>query len=219
MTTGVGRFKRRDKAAKGAGHPVLFGLPEAWTFDDFPDGGGYPIGFLERASRVMGIRDPADVLHVCSGSMRTGLTVDVRESRAPRVVADGAQLPFRADTFEWVLADPPYSEEYAANLYDTAAFYPSPHVLVMECLRVLRPGGRLGFMHHMVPKFTRPGRLLKVYGISQGPGYNIRAWTVMTKDQELRALFSAPAGPQGPPPKSSACGASAPREGTDEGPR
>jgi hypothetical protein len=201
---GVLRFKRRDKAAQGAGHPVLFGVPEAWRYDDFPDGGGYPIGFLERASRILGISDPTAVLHVCSGSVRTGLTVDVRETRRPRVVADGVWLPFRDDAFQWVLADPPYSQEYAANLYGTAEHYPSPHVLAMECLRVLKPGGRLGFMHHMVPKFTRPGRLLKVYGISQGPGYNIRAWTVMTKDHQLDALPLAAAPGASPAPRDRA---------------
>ena len=177
----VENFKRPEAKGKGKGHPLMFGMPEAEYFGDFPDGGGYPKGFLRRAFEVLEVTDPSKVLHVCSGSMTVGIRVDIRPGMNPSVVADGRSLPFADNTFQWVLADPPYSQEYAENLYGTGAVYPSPHVLVNECLRVLAPSGRLGFMHHIVPKFTRPGRLLKVYAITQGVGYNIRAWSVLTK--------------------------------------
>ncbi len=175
-------FKQKDRNAKGQGHPIMFGLPEAEHFGPFPEGGGYPKSFLKRAYEILGVTDSEKVLHVCSGSMCIGVRVDVRPETSPTVVADARHLPFPDNSFEWVMADPPYSREYAENLYGTGSVYPDPGVLVAECLRVLRPGGRLGFMHHVVPKFKRPGRLLKVYAISQGPGYNIRAWTVLTKD-------------------------------------
>lgn len=178
----VATFKQRDKNAKGRGHPVMFGMPEAEFFGAFPDGGGYPIGFLKRAFTILGVTDPAQVLHVCSGSMRIGVRVDIRPEMEPTVVADARALPFPEASFEWVMADPPYSREYAANLYGTGDVYPDPHQLAQECLRVLKPGGRMGFMHHIVPKFKRPGRLLNVYTITQGPGYNVRAWSVFTRD-------------------------------------
>ena len=176
--------KRPDKG-KGNGHPVMFGMPEAEFFGPFPDGGGYPLGFLRRAFEVMGVTSPANVLHICSGSMRYGVRVDIRHSLTPTVCADACHLPFRNNSFSWVLADPPYSREYAHNLYGTGEHYPDPHQLVDECLRVVCPGGRVGFMHHIVPKFHKPGRLLKVYAISQGVGYNIRAWSVLTKDDPV----------------------------------
>lgn len=177
----VQTHKQGDRRTAGTGHPIMFGLPEAEFFGDFPDGGGYPRGFLKRAFSILGVTDPTQVLHVCSGSMRVGVRVDVRPAMSPTVVADARYLPFRDNSFQWIMADPPYSAEYAENLYGVGASYPNPHSLVNECLRVLRFGGRLGFMHHMVPKFHRPGRVLTVYGITQGPGYNIRAWTVLTK--------------------------------------
>ncbi len=176
--------KQRDRRTKGAGHPVMFGLPEAEFFGPFPDGGGYPTRFLGRAFDILGVTEPRSVLHVCSGSMKLGMCVDIRPHLRPSIVADCRRLPFRDDTFEWIMADPPYSREYAENLYSTGSVYPDPHALMAECLRVLKPGGKLGFMHHIVPKFSRPGRLLKVYTITQGPGYNVRAWTVMTKDAQ-----------------------------------
>jgi hypothetical protein len=177
-----GNRKALDKYAKGKGHPILFGMPEAEMYSDFPEGGGYPKGFLYRAMTIMAVEDPTKVLHVCSGSVRFGITVDIRPEKRPTIVANGVALPFRDGTFRWVLADPPYTEDHAENLYGTGAVYPSPHTLAQECMRVLAPGGYLGFMHHMVPKMKRPGRLLKVYTITQGMGYNVRAWSLFTKE-------------------------------------
>ena len=176
----VQKFKQSDKG-KGKGHPILFGMPLAEHFGPFPEGGGYPLGFLERAYEILRVTAPQRVLHVCSGSMLTGVRVDIRPSTNPTVVADVLHLPFRDETFQWVMADPPYSREYAENLYGTGEMYPDPHQLCEECLRVLKPAGMLGFFHHIVPKFRKPGHLIKVYGITQGIGYNIRAWSVLSK--------------------------------------
>ena len=178
------RYKQPDNRTKGRGHPIMFGMPEAEHFGEFPEGGGYPLGFLARAYDILGVTDPHRVLHVCSGSMRIGTRVDIRPETNPTVVADALALPFGDNSFEWVMADPPYNREYAQNLYGTSECYPDPHRLVNECLRVLLPGGKMGFMHHIIPKFHKPGKILKVYAISQGPGYNIRAWSVFTKVAE-----------------------------------
>lgn len=174
-------YKQKDRGCKGEGHPIMFGFKEAEHFDPFPDGGGYPKRFLKLAYERMGVTNPARVLHVCSGSMRSGVTVDIRQSRNPSVVANGIHLPFFDDYFRWVLVDPPYSREYAENLYGTGAVYPAPGTLLREAIRVCRIGGFVGFMHFCVPKFQRPAKLLAVYGITQGPGYNIRAWSLFTK--------------------------------------
>lgn len=172
--------KQPEPKAKGRGHPVLFGLPESEYYTDFPEGGGYPIGLLARAYRIMEVTDPSKVLHVCSGSITNGVTVDIRCAKQPKVVACASHLPFADNTFQWILADPPYTQDHAENLYQTGKNYISPHVIAQECLRVLRPGGLLGFLHHMVPKI-KGGKFLKVYGITQGPGYNIRAWSLIRK--------------------------------------
>lgn len=177
----VQSFKQRDPGAKGRGHPIMFGMPESEHFGDFPEGGGYPLRFLSKAYEILGVTNPHKVLHVCSGSMKIGVRVDIRPEIKPTIVANALALPFADDTFEWIMADPPYSKDYAQNLYKTGEHYPDPHRLADECLRVLKPGGRLGFMHHIVPKFHKPGRLLRVYAITQGSGYNMRAWSVLTK--------------------------------------
>ncbi len=174
-------FGAYGPSSKGQGHPVMFGMKPTEDFEAFPEGGGYPKRFLQRAYQLMGMEDPDRVLHVCSGSMRRGICVDIRSECRPTVVADGEALPFRDGCFRWVLIDPPYSEEWARNLYGTG--YPKPGRLLAEAARVLQPGGRVGFLHFLVPMRRRPLKLLGVWGITTGAGYAIRAWSLWEKQR------------------------------------
>lgn len=171
----------RNGTSKGNGHPILFGFKHAEDFGPFPDGGGYPLRFLQRAYEVLGVSNPDRVLHLCSGSMRRGVTVDIREDMKPTIVADCRNVPLADESFDWIMADPPYSVEYAKNLYGTDASYPKPGQILKEACRLLRPGGRLGFLHFQVPMSRKPLSLVAVYGITTGAGYNIRAFSVFEK--------------------------------------
>ena len=165
----------------GAGHPLLFGMSPALTFDDWPDGGGYAHGFLKRAYETLGVTNPSSVLHLCSGSMRVGITVDIRHETRPCVVADCRRTPFRDEAFDQIMADPPYSEAYADNLYGTKDDYPRPGQIIREACRLLRPSGRVGLLHFIVPLNPRELRLVGVWGVTFGAGYRIRAWSVFEK--------------------------------------
>ena len=180
-------FGSRGPGSKGKGHPVMFNFSEAEYYGDFPDGGGYPIGFLRRAFEIMEVDDPDAVLHLCSGSLLRGVTVDIRPDMNPTVCCDARHTPFPDASFRWILMDPPYSEEYARNLYGTGDAYPQPGELLREATRLLVPGGRVGLLHFQVPMFRKPLRLLGVWGITTGLGYAIRAFSVMEKMGEATA--------------------------------
>jgi hypothetical protein len=174
-------FGPKEDSSPGNGHPVMFGDPQpAQHFEAFPDGGGYPKGFLEWAYRLMNA-DPAKVLHLCSGSVTTGVRVDIRPELRPDIVADCRAVPLPDESCDWILADPPYSEDYATNLYGTGDAYPLPGQIAKEACRLLRPGGHFGLMHFQVPMVRRPLRIVNVYGITTGAGYAIRAWTLCRK--------------------------------------
>lgn len=168
--------------AKSRGHPVMFGSGRAEDFGAFPDGGGYPIRFLEKAYEWLGVTDPDKVLHLCGGSMQRGITVDIRVEMCPTVVADVRNTPFEDESFDWIMADPPYSEEYAENLYGTGKHYPKPGQILKEASRLLRPGGYVGLLHFQVPMFRKPLCLVEVRGITTGLGFAIRAFTILRKD-------------------------------------
>lgn len=163
------------------GHPTLWDTKPAAAFEPFPNGGGYPVGFLEWAYRTLHVADPERVVHLCSGSVNVGITVDIRPEMNPTYVADARHVPLPDGSVPWVMADPPYSEDYARNLYGTGDEYPRPAELLREAERLLVPGGRVGILHFQVPMHRTRLRLLNVWGITQGPGYNIRAWSVYQK--------------------------------------
>lgn len=154
--------------------------------DGFSVYGRYPQGWLRHVlkAELLGRVHRRDILHVCSGTLGPdeSWTVDLRPEALPRVVADGTALPFRASSFKAVLLDPPYSDQYARNLYGTEN--PRPSWLLREAARVVIPGGRVGILHVAVP-FSPPAcRLVKVYGVSTGVGFRIRAFTVYEREQD-----------------------------------
>lgn len=174
-------FGPRSEKSRGRGHPLLFGKGRAEDFGEFPEGGGYPIGFLDRAYEWLGVTCPDLVLHLCSGSVRRGVTVDIRPEKCPDVVCDARHTPFDDESFDWILIDPPYSPEYARNLYGTEKAYPLPGQLMREASRLLRPGGRVGLLHFQVPMIRKPLRLVEVRGITTGMGFAIRAFSICEK--------------------------------------
>lgn len=171
--------------------------PALWASHDVYDSpaalfGQFPKGFIPWAARLLRAQ-PDRVLHVCSGAVESGIRIDLRRSQRPSVVADGRALPLRDDSVEAVLIDPPYTVEYADQLYGTD--YPRPSHLLREAARVVRPGGRVGILHFLVP-MVPPGADLEyelVRGVTTGAGYRIRALTVFRRGQEsLPGLGSPP---------------------------
>lgn len=175
-------FGTSSSASKGEGHPIMYGKPQpAVMFDAFPDGGGYPKGFMEWAMEQMGCDDPDSVLHLCSGSVRCGMTVDIRPETNPSIVADARHVPLPDESFDYIMIDPPYSETYADNLYGTGESYPKPGELIKEASRLLRIGGKIGLLHFIVPVTRKPIKIRGVFGVTTGNGTAIRAWTLMEK--------------------------------------
>ena len=124
-------------------------------------------------------------------------TVDVRLAARPSVVARGQALPFRDACFAAVMIDPPYTEEYARNLYRSE--FPRPSHLLREAARVVRPGGRIGLLHIAVPITPSGCSFVTSFCVVPGPGFRIRAFTVYERSQD--DLFAEPSRPGRRPPQ------------------
>lgn len=175
-------YRGRDGECE-TGHPALFATHPAFLLERMPQGGGYPVGFFELACRLLDVPPgrEGEVVHLCSGSVRAPITVDLREGALATVRADVRWLPFRPSSLRWILADPPYDPTYAEELWGTGKKYPSPTVLLEEAHRALAPGGRVGLIHFVVPRIPEGLERLHTVGVSTGPGYRIRAFTVAEK--------------------------------------
>ncbi len=170
----------------GTNGPALWAANEAISPALY---GQYPQGFVAWATTVMGV-DRHRVLHVCSGALPRGeglVRVDIEASRDPDVVADGRALPFPSSSFDAVMIDPPYTMEYSRALYNTS--YPRPSALLAEAARVARADAPIGFLHFLVPKPPVGATIERVYGVTTGCGYRIRAFTVFRR--RSRDLFDA----------------------------
>jgi len=132
-----------------------------------------------------------EVLHVCSGSLPRGegIRVDIRSEAQPDILADGRSLPLDDGSQEAVLIDPPYTEHYARDLYGVE--YPRPSHLLKEAARVVKPCGRIGFVHYITPNPPPGCSLVRVFGLSTGFGYPMRAVTIYERHQ-AELLLPAP---------------------------
>ncbi len=108
----------------------------------------------------------------------------------PAVIGDAAQLPFKSGSFDFVLADPPYSEEEAQSLYGLP--YLSMLGLLKECWRVCADGGHVLLLHRLIP-ISDPRlpdgmrvRVSAIVGVGVLANWsNIRALTVWRKPNRL----------------------------------
>ncbi len=189
--------RRAIRKADGTSFPTTVAMgsapkrpPICMLFEDLADGeqptgvfGMYPAALIGKVLPWLRVAR-SKLLHVCSGGLPRGegIRVDVRHEARPDLVADGRSLPFPDGSIESALLDPPYSEHYARELYGVD--YPLPSHLLKEAARVVRPGGRIGFVHYLVANPPPRCHHVKTFGLSMGFGYPMRAVTIYEREQD-----------------------------------
>ena len=119
--------------------------------------GEYPATFFRRIKAMFSHIDEEKFLHLFSGTMGEdyGITLDGSAKFNPNyvhVLTARNPLPFENNSFEIVLADPPYSQEHSQN-YNLP--YPTPELILKESMRILKPGGYFLLLHTMYPAYKR----------------------------------------------------------------
>jgi len=125
--------------------------------------GEYPATFFKRILAMFPNIEEERFLHLFSGTMGNGfgVTVDGSDKFNPNIIhvlTKDTPLPFQNETFDVVLADPPYSKDHAKEY---VLPYPSPTLILKEAMRVLKPGGYFLLLHQMYPSYKR-GEILLV---------------------------------------------------------
>lgn len=116
--------------------------------------GAFPGNFLKRAVALF--PDRTCTLHLFSGQLvqrSHEVTLDLLSHApgCPAVCADARHLPFGPDTFDFVLADPPYSQADADH-YPTKMISRG-HVL-REVRRVVQHGGHCAWLDTVRPMYS-----------------------------------------------------------------
>ena len=158
--------------------------------------GGFAGGFLERARALLGVSINDPVLHVCGGLVRHypykggfgnfDKLVDLDPALEPDYLCDVRDL---SEFRNWpaILCDPPYTEEDAEKYPPGAEVFPTPNLLLKNCLQAVRPGGRVGMLHLVIPSPPNPEvvgfetKFIAVVGVMVGYNNKIRAYTVFER--------------------------------------
>ena len=135
-----------------ASHPDGLSVLEATHYGPMEQNGGYPRGFLDWLYPRMGVEEPDQVLHLCSGSIKRGARVDIRPEMDPTILADCRNTGIAASSVKWIVADPPPMPIYNELIYGIPSAFPKSEEILAEAYRILTVGGKLAILCFVKPE-------------------------------------------------------------------
>lgn len=110
--------------------------------------GCYPLHFERRLPEIL---ETTNYVHFFSGKSTSGYKIDCNADLNPDLVANVEDTGLSDNSFDGGMADPPYTKEFAKNLYNTE--YPIWSTWTKELVRIVKPGGRIAIMqNYIVPR-------------------------------------------------------------------
>lgn len=153
----------------------------------------YPSRFWYNFKRIYGI--PDELLHMFSGAMDWGDTTDIRPETGAKFVAPYNKLPIKDNTYDLVIADPPYNVGFANEWITHKKDLPKPKHILIEAARVTKPGGLIAILHVItIPQhkaaFAKLGRIgverIALHSILCGPNNAVRQLNVLRKNEDVQ---------------------------------
>ena len=145
------------------------------------DYGGYPAGYLRRIRALF--PDKRRVLHLFSGKVELaalpGDTVDINPSLQPTYVDDAQRLErVPLETYDLILADPPYSIEDAERYRTTMV----KRNVVMRALGRAAPGAHIVWLDQVLPMYRKDAFAIEaVIGMVKSTNHRFRVITVFRR--------------------------------------
>jgi hypothetical protein len=143
--------------------------------------GGYPAGYLRRVKALF--PDKRRVLHLFSGQVDLaafpGDTVDINPALKPTYVDDAQRLEHvPLETYDLVLADPPYSVEDAEHYQTTMV----KRNVVMRALRRLPIGAHVVWLDQVLPMYRKDAFAQEaVIGMWKSTNHRFRGITIFRR--------------------------------------
>lgn len=134
----------------------------------------YPPTLIERLQALIGKFEGKKILNLFSGSSELGVGIDINPEVKPDHLLNLTKdrVPYDDDTFDVVLADPPYRDF-------------KPYSFVDEAVRVLKPDGFLSILHFLAYICPRNCERYALIGVTSGPNMRIRALNIFRKVRSI----------------------------------
>lgn len=123
--------------------------------------GGMPLHceswLIQLAKDILNMPDSTlNMVNLFCGMNKYGLRIDIKEEVNPHILSDAHNFSdkLHGKQQDFILADPPYSNEEAAEIYGTPKL--NYKIWTAECDKVLRPGGLLCVYHKYVMPNPNP---------------------------------------------------------------
>lgn len=184
--------ERIDNYARETGYPeALFVCPDGRVVGTWIMGnnyrvkstyyGGYPAGYLRRVKALF--PDKGRVLHLFSGKVDTeifpGDTVDINPGLGATYVDDAQTLlNVPLETYDLVLADPPYSVEDCDHYQTTMV----KRNVVMRALQRLPAGAHVAWLDQVLPMYSKHAFALEAcIGMWKSTNHRFRGITIFCR--------------------------------------
>ena len=136
--------------------------------------GGMPLyaeeWLLKLAREIIGKPD-VDILNLFCGMNKQGFRVDIQPDVNPDLICDAHELTkYLSQDFDVILADPPYSDEEAKEIYGTPRL--NYKRWTAEATKLLRPSGLLIVYH----KYVVPNPDPNIYRVVRRVFIGNRVW-------------------------------------------
>lgn len=120
-------------------------------------------------------------LHMFSGSCEWGTTTDIRRESGADFISPYDDLPFIDNSFNNVIADPPYANHYANEWHSDL---PKPKSILRSAARVVKPSGLIMILHIIVIPAYKEFNIERIalHPILCGPNNAIRVLNVFRKN-------------------------------------
>lgn len=141
--------------------------------DSSVQGQGFPRRFWKKWCETYRA-DP--MLHLfCGASTEGELRVDARPTAGANYVGDFQEVELLADRYASAFADPPYTEQFAA---EWGFPYPKPSEILKVMKHVVVPGGYIGILHLQVVRPVAGLKKIAWHPVFSGTTKHLRCLSV-----------------------------------------
>ncbi len=146
--------------------------------------GGFPLHFEIKLYRELGIDVETDkILHPFGGKAEYGTRIDLNSDTEPDYIGDAHNLNmFEDETFDIVVLDPPYNQDYSERLYNTGHVKLKYKTYTAEAVRVCKTDGYVVMYHWNVTPAIKDTVLFKRIFLSTRINHKLRCVHIHRKD-------------------------------------